>query len=254
METSDIKKLFEATDRAVPINNEKKEQTIEKMVLELKKQKSPVENTSSILLNHFLYMDKSVLYLYGILLCLEILCMSAARYMKIDNREIVTFCMIGSGIISISAIMLIDNVFFHKMAELGATCYFNTKQSIAAYMIMVESINIAMLVITMLYVGKFWKIAVFQMAFYVVTPFLLSTVVAFGMLLTEKGRKSTYSLWVCGFFLSIAYMMLSTIPDMFLVSSIGIWSVICVALAALCFFEIKGFFTKLGKGELLCMN
>lgn len=254
MKTNNIIKMFDLADKVMPINEEKKNETFEKILLTFKKQKSPIEKRSIILWNQFQYMDKSVLYAYGVLILLEIVFMLIFQAMQISTAEIISFCMAGSGIISITAILLLDKVFFHRMAELGASCYFSTKQSIAAYMIIAEGINSVMLLIATLYVSSLWKIAVMQLLMYILTPFLFSNVVAFGILMTQAGRRSAFSLFVSGIFLSILYMILPTIPSVFLASSIWIWCLLCFIMAMVFAIEIKKYFGKVEKGELLCMN
>lgn len=254
MKTGDIKKMFDLADRAMPINEEKKNETFEKILLTLKKQKIPIEKRSIILWNQFQYMDKSVLYVYGVLILLEIVFMVIFQAMQISTAEIISFCMAGSGIISITAILLLDRVFFHRMAELGASCYFSTKQSIAAYMIITEGINSVMLFITTLYVSSLWRIAVMQLLMYIVTPFLFSNVVAFGILMTQVGQRSSFSLFVCGIFLSIFYMILPSIPTVFFLATIWVWCVLCFIMMVIMAFEVTKYFKKMEKGELLCMN
>ncbi|SHK17359.1 hypothetical protein [Hespellia stercorisuis] len=254
METRDIKKMFETADEAFPIQEEKKQQTYEKMLTEFRKQRSPVEKMNHIIFNQLFYMDRSALYAYGTLLCLEIVLMTALHYWGIDAKGMMTFCMVAAGIVSMAAIILLDKLFFGEMAELGASCYFSTKQSIVAFLITAESINLVMLLLIMLYVGAYWKIAILQIAVYMLTPSLLSNTVAFAVLSTKTGRRSSYSLFTCGMFLSIGYMGLAAVPNIFGATFIGIWALVCVILAVLLAVEIRCFFRKVEKGELLCMN
>ncbi|MDD3362008.1 MAG: hypothetical protein PHW34_10095 [Hespellia sp.] len=254
MKTSDIKIMFERADKEFPIQSGKKEQTFEKMSLELERQKHPVERINSILINQFLYIDKSVLYVYGALICLEFIVVIGLQSMGIDTKMMISCCMVWSGIFSVTSIILIDKLFFGRMAELGASCYFNTKQSVAAYMIAVEGINLIMLMVIALYVGAYWEISIIQLMIYLMTPFLLSNVAAFGILSTETGRNSPFLLFASGMFLSAIYMMVSVIPNVFVLSSIGIWGIICFIMIILFSFEVRYFFIKVEKGELLCMN
>lgn len=254
MKTRDIKKMFDLADKALPIQEDRKLQTMEKMLGELEKQRCPVESMKHILFNQFLYMDKRVFYVYCILIFIALVSMIAFRYIQIDTKEIITFCNVGAGIISVTAISLLDKMFFGKMAELNACCYFSTKQSIATFMIGVESVNLVMLLIVMLYVGTYWNIAIFQLAIYMLTPFIFSNIVAIGILSSNVGRRSPYALFVCGIFLTIGNITLSAIPSVFFITSIGIWFFICVSMVIFFLIEISYFFRKVEKGELLCMN
>ena len=84
------------------------------------------------------------------------------------------------------------------MAELGASCYFSTKQSVAVYMVIVGSVNLAIFILIILCIGSSLNIGVLQLGLYMMTAFFLSNIVSMGILSTEIGRENRYFLECMG--------------------------------------------------------
>ena len=141
MGDSEIKNLFVRANAQVHIDEARKQKTHQAMMMEMEKQKinkRRIEmrmSIKNILLQQFQYMDKLFFYIYGGLICLGIIFIAVLQYTGVSQNEIITVCMAGAGILSITSIGVIDKMFFGKMAELGASCYFNTKQCVAAWMV-----------------------------------------------------------------------------------------------------------------------
>ena len=95
------------------------------------------------------------------------------------------------------------------MAELGASCYFSTKQSVAVYMVIVGSVNLAIFILIILCIGSSLNIGVLQLGLYMMTAFFLSNIVSMGILSTEIGRENRYFLFINSVFLAIGYTVFS---------------------------------------------
>ena len=59
-------------------------------------------------------MDKLFFYIYGGLICLGIIFIAVLQYIGVSQNEIITVCMAGAGILSITSIGVIDKMFFGK--------------------------------------------------------------------------------------------------------------------------------------------
>ena len=151
MGDSEIKNLFVRANAQVHIDEARKQKTHQAMMMEMEKQKinkRRIEmrmSIKNILLQQFQYMDKLFFYIYGGLICLGIIFIAVLQYIGVSQNDIITVCMAGAGILSITSIGVIDKMFFGKMAELGASCYFNTKQCVAAWMVMSGMVNVVVL-------------------------------------------------------------------------------------------------------------
>lgn len=254
MRDNEIKALFLQADEQIPVNEARKQQTYEVLAAEMNKQRIPVMSKKSILLSQFWYMDKLFFVIYGVLICLGFIFALALQHTGTDKNEMIIACMIGAGILSIMSIIFIDRLFFGKMAELGASCYFNTKQCVAAYLVLAGVINLVILILMAVYLGCYWQVGLLQVGLYVVTPYLTSSVIALGILSTETGGRTTYSLGVCTVFLSIGYAVISSIPGVFLVTFLWIWGIAFVATGILFAMQLRKLFRQMEKGEVLCMN
>lgn len=254
MENREIKELFLQADKQIAIQESRKQQVLTSMTRELKQQKIPVLNQREILFSHFLYMDKSFLILYAIAVCFCIGILLLLQRTGADINTMIIACMIGVSGIAVLTVFLIDKLFFGRMAELGASCYFSTKQSVAAYMVIVGSINLAIFLLIILCIGSSLNIGILKLGLYVMTAFFLSNIVSVGILSTEIGRENRYFLFISSVFLAIGYTVFSAVPTAFQAVSLGAWGITCFVLGSVFALQLKKLFAEMIKGEILCMN
>lgn len=144
-------------------------------------------------------------------------------------------------------VLIIDKLFFGRMAELGASCYFDTKQCVAAYMVIMGSVNLIVFLLIIFYVGNCWDIGIIQLGLYVLTAFLLSNIVAMGILSTKVGRENPFYLLSSGVFLALGYTVFSAVPAAFYVATLGVWAMACFVLGCLLALLIKKLFIQMEK-------
>lgn len=254
MKNSEIKNLFLKADEQITVNEIRKQQTYEILAAEIDNQRIPIMSKKSILLSQIWYTDKLFFAIYGVLICMGIVLVLALQHMGVDKDAMIIVCIISAGILSVMSISLIDRLFFGRMAEIGATCYFSTKQCVAAYLVLAGIINLTMLISMAIYLGCCWKIGLLQVGLYVLTPYLTSSMIALGILSTETGGRTSYSLGICAVFLSIGYVVICSIPGMLLAASLWIWGIAFVMVGVLFAVQLKKLFKQMEKGEVLCMN
>ena len=251
MENREIKELFLQADKQIAIQESRKQQVLTSMTMELKQQKIPVLNQREILFSQFLYMDKSFLILHAIAVCFCIGILLLLQRAGADINTMIIACMIGVSGIAVLTVFLIDKLFLGRMAELGASCYFSTKQSVAAYMVIVGSINLAIFLLIIFYIGSSLNIGILQLGLYVVTAFFLSNIVSVGILSTEIGRENRYFLFISSVFLAIGYTVFSAVPTVFSAVSLGAWGIACFILGRVFALQLKKLFLEMIKGEIL---
>lgn len=289
MSDSEIKHLFKRADAQVHIDEKRKQMAYQIMLMEMenqgiekqrietrriekqeiKQQEVDIRGTESrntekqeqltiyvknILLQQFQYMDKLFFYVYGGLICLGIIFIAALQHIEVNQNEIITVCMVGAGILSIISIGVIDKMFFGKMAELGATCYLSTKQCVAIWMVLSGMVNVVVLFSLAGYLNGFWRVDLLRVVLYILTPYLLSAVIALGILSMEAGRKHSYLFVISGIFLSIGYGVIGTIPGALLAAAIWLWAATFIVSIVLSIIQIKRVFNRMEKGDVLCMN
>lgn len=254
MKDKEIKTLFLQADKQIPVNEIRKRQTYEVLTEEMNKQRISVISKKDILLSQFRYMDKLFFIIYGALICFGSMFIAVLQYMGAGKNEIVVTCMIGAGILSTMSISSINKLFFGRMAEVGASCYFNTKQCVAAYLVAAGAINFVILTFMAIYLDCYWDVSLLQVGLYVMTPYFTSSMIALGVLSTEIGGRTPYLLGICTFFLSIGYAVISSIPGVLLVSALWIWGIAFAVVGILFIIQLKKLFRQMEKGEVLCMN
>ena len=162
MRDSEIKTLFAKADEQVHVDEIRKQKTYYAMIEEMEKQRTPMMSTKNILFHQFWYMDKLFFAVYGVLICLGIIFITALQYTGLNQNGMITVCMVGAGILSITSISVIDKLFFGKMAELGESCYFNTKQCVAAWLVLSGMINVMILFLIAGYLNYHWSVGLLQ--------------------------------------------------------------------------------------------
>ena len=256
MRDSEIKTLFAKADEQVHVDEMRKQKTYYTMIEEMEKQRTPMMSTKNILLHQFWYMDKLFFAVYGVLICLGIIFITALQYTELNQNGMIIVCMVGAGILSITSISVIDKLFFGKMAELGESCYFNTKQCVAAWMVLSGMINVMILFLIAGYLNYHWRVGLLQVGLYILTPYLVSSITALGILSMEtRGKRKNSSLFgMSAIFLSTSYGVIGSIPRALFVTTLWIWAVAFLVSGLLFVMQIKKLLSKMEKGEVLCTN
>lgn len=254
MRDSEIKTLFAKADEQVHVDEIRKQKTYHAMIEEMEKQRTPMMSIKNILFHQFWYMDKLFFVVYGVLICLGIISITALQYTGLNQNEMITVCMVGAGILSITSIGVIDKLFFGKMAELGESCYFNTKQCVAVWLVLSGMINIMILLFMAGYLGGHWKVKLLQVGLYILTPYLISSFIALEILSVETRGRNSSLFGMSAIFLSISYGVIGSIPRALFVTTLWIWAVAFLVSGLLFVMQIKKLLSKMEKGEVLCTN
>lgn len=153
-----------------------------------------------------------------------------------------------------TSISVIDKLFFGKMAELGESCYFNTKQCVAAWLVLSGMINVMILFLIAGYLNYHWSVGLLQVGLYILTPYLVSSITALGILSMETRGKNSSLFGMSAIFLSISYGVIGSIPRALFVTTLWIWAVAFLVSGLLFVMQIKKLLSKMEKGEVLCTN
>lgn len=254
MRNSEIKALFEKAEEQIQVDEIRKQETYNMMLETMEKQRTPMMSIKNILLHQIWYMDKVFFIIYGVIICLGIVSIAALQYIGVNQNEIIIACMVGAGILSVVSISIIDKVFFGRMAELGECCYFNTKQCVAAWLALSGMINIVLLLFVTGYLSYFQEVGLLQVGLYILTPYLMSNIVALGILSIEKRGKSSLLFWMSSVFLSICYIVIGSIPKILLATALWIWGIAFLVSGFIFVIQVKKLLSQIEKGEILCMN
>lgn len=253
--TSDIKYMFASADPLLPIDTGRKRITMEKLRQEIAdKEVLLVCSRRKIWLNQLRYADRSMIgfHILGCIVTLSLIVMMKVR--RIDDESVIATSMILAGVLGSLSVLEVGKVCFAKLSELSETCLFNVKQMTAFDMILTGIINLTVLSSGILFVGFYWKIWLFQIALYVLVPFIFAQCVCLGVLLTETGRKNGWLTAVAGIFLCVFYAILASTPQLYTPSALFIWAIALVIGIIILGIQTKALFTAINKGEILCTN
>ena len=254
MKGNEIKKLFVKADENLPIDELKRKRTYDAMIDELEKKSRPVMHMKNILRYQFYYIDKLIFILYGAFICFAITIFGMLQHTGVSYKEMITACMVVSGILSIISISVIDNMFFGKIGELGKSCYFNTKQCVATWLLLSGMINIAALIFLGIYLNHYWKVQLIQVILSLITPYLISDVLSLGFLSIETREKKPVLFVMTAILVSVSYIVLGAVPGIFLATTFLWWIIAFLVAVFFTLVQIKKLFSKIESGEVLCMN
>ena len=173
MRDEKIKELFVKADEQIHIDEMRKHETYSAVLEETEKPRREPIPVKNILLQQFYYVDKMFFAAYGVVICLGMIFILVLQHMGVGQRDMLAICMACAGILSLASIGIIDRLFFGKMAELGASCYFSTKQCVAAGLVLSGGINVMVLFLLTGCLNYRWRIGMMQTGLYIVTPYLL---------------------------------------------------------------------------------
>ena len=254
-DTADIKSMFASADAILPIDAERKHNSMQKLRQEIAdKEVLLVSNRRKIWLNQMRYADRSMIC-FHLLGCIVMLCLIVMMDVRqIDNESIITASMILAGVLGTLSVLEVGKVCFARLSELSETCYFNVRQMAAYDMILTGIINLTALAAGILFVGFRWKIWLIQIGLYIMVPFIFAQCVCLGVLLTEAGRRNGWLTAVAGLFLSVVYAILASTPMLYTTSALFIWAIALVVGGIILGLQTKALFTAINKGEILCTN
>ena len=175
-------------------------------------------------------------------------------YAMIEEMEKQRTPMMSTKNILFHQFWYMDKLFFGKMAELGESCYFNTKQCVAAWLVLSGMINVMILFLIAGYLNYHWSVGLLQVGLYILTPYLVSSITALGILSMETRGKNSSLFGMSAIFLSISYGVIGSIPRALFVTTLWIWAVAFLVSGLLFVMQIKKLLSKMEKGEVLCTN
>lgn len=246
---------FRNTADSLVIDEERKKESI--LFLQKQIANKPIGILNSrihIFLNQIRYMDKSTTWIHTAVCIILLLIMIFFSRYGMEKEDIILISMVLSGILGVVTIVEVSRIFFSGIAELSESCYFNVKQIVAFQMLISGILNLTVLFIGIVFVGFQWKIHMLQIGLYLLVPFVMAQCCCLRVLLTEVGRRSSYLLVMVGAFLIVFYMILASIPGLYLVTALTLWGVAFLIGLLFMGIQIKALFRGIEKGDILCMN
>lgn len=257
MQDKEIRELFRKAEAQSSPDQKQVLKTYQYLQMEMNKEKYKAENeirnearnkiqrndeaisTWDILRRQFRLIDKTCIITYILAVIISFCVMVFLRYTEIKQNAAITVSMVLSGLMSTFAVWIINKLYFGKMAELGAACYFDTRMCVAAGLMITGTINFVMIVGLTIYSGTIWEMSFLQTGIYTLTAYLTSSLVNFRILLTNTGEKASIAMAAGTFFCSGGYIIAINIPGALLLASIGIWAVVCAAVGILVIIQVR---------------
>lgn len=204
--------------------------------------------------NRFRYADRSI-GIFHLLGCIAMLfLMFVMDLQHVDRGFMTASAMILAGVLGSLSILTVSRACFSKLSELSESCFFNVRQITAFDMVFSGLINLAVLMIMILFAGSRWQIRLLQIGVYILVPYVFTQCACLGVLLTETGRRNVWLIAAIGGFLSVFYVILASTPHLYTESALVIWVIALLIGAGLFGIQIHALFKEISKGEILCTN
>ncbi len=253
MQDKEIKNLFQKAKAQSGPDQKQILKTYQYLQMEMDKEKYKAENearnkiqrkdaaisTWDILQQQFRLIDKTCIITYILAVIISFCMMAFLRRAGIEKNGAIIVSMILSGLLSTFSVWIINKLYFGKMTELGLSLYFDTRMCTAAGLMITGIINFVIIVGLTIYSGTIWEMSFLQTGIYILTAYLISSLVNFRILLTKNGEKASVAMAVGTFFCSGAYIVAVNVPGALLSASIGIWTGVCAAAGILLMIQIR---------------
>jgi len=250
-----IKKLFDKADQQIMIKEEKKKEAITNVVYAMRiEEKRTYSRGISLLLNQSRYMDKTMLWIQLLIEGIVAFIFFGFKNIEVSRQDILPYIIICSGMIGVFLPSAIHRCFASNMAELGETCYFNTKQMVVLQTVYSGISSLVFIFLGILFIGTKWKIHLVQVSLYVLVPFVLSGCFCLGILLAKARRKKTYTFTGMGLVLGMFYITLVSIPYIYHITALVLWGISLVVGVCIFGIQMTLLVRYIDKGEILCMN
>ena len=201
--------------------------------------KDAVISIWDILQRQFRLIDKTDIITYILAVIISFGVMAFLRRAGIEKDGAITVSMVLSGLLSTFTVWIINKLYFGKMAELGASCYFDTRMCAAVGLMITGAVNFIMIAVLAIYSGNIWEISFLQTGIYILTAYMISSLVNFRILLTNTGEKASVAMVVGTFWCSGAYIAAINIPGALLSAAVGIWAVVCGGAGILVIIQVR---------------
>ena len=254
MQDKDIRRLFQKAEIQVCPEQKRILKMYEYLQNEIdknenKKQRKRTEiSLRDILWQQFRLIDKTYVIVYIMAVFAGFALMVFLQYAGTGKNDAIMVSMIISGCLSTLSVLGINKLYFGKMAELGATCYFDTRMCAVAGLMVIGSVNFTVIMLLALYSGNTWEVSNLQTVIYILTAYLVSGSLDFGILLFKTGEKASVAMAAGILICSGVYIVVSNISGALFSASISIWAGVCAVAGGLTFVQVKRLFSA---GEMV---
>ncbi len=249
--TDIIKDLFVKSDRNVIVDVSKKQETFKCIGVQKTEQENKISSWRQIVKGQIRHMNKNILWMH-LAVCVSVVVLVWTNWFDIQSWE--KYGMIFSGVLGALSFLEVGSMFFSKITELEAACYFNVRQLVTFQMAYSGILSLAALMIFIIFANSRLEKDIITTGIYILVPFVFTECICMTVMLTEIGRKNILLLVAVGIFSAFFWGIFAFMPVLYRTSAIGFWIVaLFVGIGIFC-LQIKYFLRVLDKGEILCAD
>lgn len=248
---NEVKEIFVKNDSNVIIDVSKKRETLEYVKVRTLEQENKISSWWQIIKGQICHMNKTILWMH-LAICIGIVVLIWTNWFDIHSWE--KLGMIISGVLGALSFLEVGSLFFSRVTELEATCYFNVRQLATFQMTYSGFISLAALMIFTIFTNIRLEKDILMTGIYILVPFVSTECICMTIMLTEIGRRNILLLIATGIFSAFFWGILASMPVLYEASATVFWIVALLAGIGIFAMQIKRFFSVLEKGEILCAD
>lgn len=238
IQDEEIRNLFQKAEIQVQPDKKKVAETYESLQC-IQQSDGNEFSIWNLLQRQFKFMDKTYIITYSLMIIISFCTVTVLKYTGVKKNAALAIGMILSEIMSTTAVLGINKLFFGKMAELGATCYFDTRICVSAGLLFTGIINFLVAILLAICSANIWKMPVLQTGVYILTSCFVSNLINMKILFCQTGKVASVVMLSVTLFSAIGYIILVNIPEALLMSTIVIWIAVCMIAVILIWLQIK---------------
>lgn len=253
--TDDLKSMFTAADKYLPIDERRKSESLDLLYHEAAfMENRPLRDRKLLLLNLLRYADRNPAGMHLLVCAAMLLLLFTFNAWNLNAETTVLLSMMLPCLLACLSAFEVRQICFAKVAELSKTCFFHVSQLAALSMTLSGILNLIAISAGILLVGFHWKIKLLHAGIYLLVPFTLMQCICFGTMLTETGRKYTWLGAVSGMPVVFLCALIVQNRTLYTGSALFLWGAALAAGTAILIIEIRILFARLGKGDILCAD
>lgn len=255
--TDDLKSRFAAADSELPIDEGRRSETLSLLCREIQARANrPIQNKRLQLCNLLRYTDRCLPGIH-ILCCavMLLLLLYAGNHDftgENDAAVMVFLSMVFPCCLTLFSYFELRQLCLTGIAELGKTCFFHAGQLVGLTMAFSGILNLMAVSAGILFISLQWKIRLLQLGLYVLVPFIFMQCLCLGCMLTETGRRYPWLHAALGLPLALCLATLVQDRTIYTEAVLLAWAASLFAGILMLSVEVRVFFKKLEKGDILC--
>jgi len=185
-------------------------------------------------------------------LAVTLLTVYLMRMELLPEKGMLTAFSVAASFVGVSGIFGIEKVLGYGMGELSATCYYCLSEIVMVRLVIFGVAEGLPILAGCAVVSGMLQEHFLRVLLYILTPFLVSNGVCFGLLIQVRNRSRTFTLIAAALGCSVLWTVFLIWNFWYEAVSLAVWCVVLISGCAVLSGELYLLFRKVRRGEMVC--